>query len=172
MTDWEVGRTTGRCAVSGQEFAEGEEFYAALFDRGEHFERVDYSLACWQGPPHGAYCFWKSRVPHREAKRRLLVDDEVLISFFRRLREDTETVKVQFRFVLALILMRKRLLKYERTVEEGGAEIWLMKLRNPEELHRVTNPHLADDQIGQVSQQLGAILHEDAAAFADLNEEA
>lgn len=170
-SDWEVERTSGRCAVSGREFAEGEEFYAVLVDRDGQFERLDYSLACWDGPPAGAYCFWKSRVAQREKKRRLLVDDEVLVSFFCRLADEDEPIKVQFRFVLALILMRKRLLKYERTVREQDSEIWLMRLKSRDELHRVVNPQLGEDQIGAVSQQLGAILHEDAATFIGLDEQ-
>jgi len=169
--EWQVERTSGRCAVSGREFAEGDEFYAVLFDRGEQFERLDYSPACWDGPPAGAYCFWKSRVPQRAKKQRLLVNDEVLVSFFSRLAQEDEPSKRQFRFVLALILMRKRLLKYEQTVHEDDSEIWLMRLKSRDELHRVVNPQLGEEQIGQVSQQLGAILHEDATAFIGLNEE-
>jgi hypothetical protein len=170
-SEWQVDRTSGTCAVSGRQFAEGDEFYAVLFDRGDHFERLDYSLPCWDGPPAGAYCFWKSRVPQREKKRRLLVDDEVLVSFFSRLAEDDEPTKRQFRFVLALILMRKRLLKYEQTVHEDDSEIWLMRLKSRDELHRVVNPQLGEHQIGEVSRQLGAILHEDTTAFIVLDEQ-
>jgi len=170
MPDFEVQRTTGRCIVSGRDLAEGEEFYAVLFDRGDAFERVDYSLPCWSGPPEETYCFWKARIPQRQKKPRLFVDDEVLLNFFQRLGDESEPVKVQFRFLLALILMRKRLLKYQQTVHEGDTEVWLMRLRGEERQHKVVNPQLADDQLEAVGQQLGAILHEDVSAFAELDE--
>ena len=169
MPDFDVQRTTGRCAVSGRELAEGDEFYAVLFDRGDAFERADYSVACWSGPPAGTYCFWKARIPQRQKKPRLFVDDEVLRNFFQRLADEDEPVKVQFRFMLALILMRKRLLKYEQTVREGGTEVWLMRLRGEERQHKVINPQLGEDQLEAVGQQVGAILHEDVSAFAELN---
>jgi hypothetical protein len=86
------------------------------------------------------------------------------------LADEGEPVKVQFRFLLALILMRKRLLKYDRTVHEGDSEVWLMRLRGDERQHKVVNPQLAEDQLEAVGQQLGTILHEDVTAFAQLDE--
>ena len=170
MPDFDVQRTTGRCAVSGRDLTEGEEFYAVLFDRGDAFERADYSLACWSGPPDGTYCFWKARIPQRQKKPRLFVDDEVLLNFFQRLGDESEPVKVQFRFLLALILMRKRLLKYDQTIGDPDGEVWLMRLRGSDQQLRVINPQLGEDQLEIVGQQLGAILHEDVTAFAQLDE--
>jgi hypothetical protein len=168
MADWEVQRTTGRCAVTGRELAEGEEFYAVLFDRGETLERADYSLDAWTGPPDGAFCVWKSRVPTKETKQQLWVDNDVLANLFVRLGQAHEVEKLRFRFVLALLLMRKRLLKYEQTQFDEDQEYWQMRfvgeIANRIDggpLHRVLNPQLSDDQIEAVSEQLSAILHGD-----------
>jgi len=162
MVDWEVQRTSGRCAVSGRELREGEEFYAVLFDRNGTLERVDCSLEAWTGPPEGAFCFWKSRVPVREKKKQLWVDDDVLVHLFCRLADETAESRVHFRFVLALLLMRKKLLKYEQTLHEGGREYWQMRLVRDSSggsIYRVENPQLSDQQIEAVGAQLTAILH-------------
>ena len=45
--------------------------------------------------------------------------------------EETRPQRIAFRFVLALILMRKRLLKYEETQSEDGMEIWRMRTVRP-----------------------------------------
>ncbi len=160
MADWEFGRTSGRCAVSGRELAEGEEFYAVLFDRNGTLERVDYSLGSWAGPPEGAFCFWRSRVPVREKKKVVWVDDDVLINLFVRLADEKDELKIRFRFVLALLLMRKRLLKYEQTMRDGDREHWQMRfVRDPSGgVHLVENPQLSDAQIEAISAQLRAIL--------------
>jgi hypothetical protein len=165
MSEWDVARPTGRCVVSGRELAEDEEFYAVLFDRGGQFQRCDYALAHWQGPPDGAFCFWRSRVPRRHKKRRRLVDDEVLVDLFNRLAGHDEPIKIQFRFLLGLILLRKRLLKYEGTVRQADQEVWLMRPKGQDQPQRVINPQLGEEQIEQVSQQLGAILNEDVTAL-------
>jgi hypothetical protein len=158
---WEVQSPTGRCSVTGRALAENDEFYAVLFPEGEGFRREDYSLAAWQGPPEGSFCFFKSRVPVREKKKRLLVDNDILFNFFTRLASETEPARIQFRFVLALILMRKRLLRYEGMAVEEGVEVWRMVQPGQQTEHKVINPRLTDDQIEGVSRQLSAILHGD-----------
>jgi len=72
---------------------------------------------------------------------------------------------LQFRFVLALILMRKRKLRYDSSSDVGGREIWTMTLLKDQTTHEVLNPHLTDDQIEGVSQQLTAILHGDMGEY-------
>ena len=169
MESREVVKSTGVCAATGRELAEGEEYYAVLFEEGDSFRRVDYTLESWTEPPAGAYCYFKTRIPvHQEKqKQSLLIDDAMLISFFCRLAEETEPVRLQFRFVLALILMRKRLLRYEQTVPDAGREYWQMRLTREKSLHRVLNPQLTDGQIEGVSQQLGSILRGDLADRID-----
>lgn len=162
---------SGRCAVTGRELREGEEFYSVLFEDGESFRRVDYSLEGWTGPPEGAFCHFKSRVPFKEKKKQLLVNNEVLVHFFRRLAEETEPVRIQFRFVLALILMRKRLLRYEGAVRRDDREVWRMTLLADRSTHEVINPDLSEEQIEGVSRQLSAILHSDMGDWAALDEE-
>ena len=171
MSEWDIARRTGRCQVSGKAIGEGDDYYAVLFDRGESFERLDVAVDNWTGPPEGAFSYWRARVPVKAKKKRLLVDDAVLVGFFERLGQESEPSKLEFRFVLALILMRKRLLRYERTVNDGGQEVWLMKLKGSEAAHRVVNPNLGEDRITAVSSQLSAILHEDVAEMMDVNDE-
>ncbi|HUU85307.1 MAG TPA: hypothetical protein VM243_17545 [Phycisphaerae bacterium] len=172
MEQWELARPTGVCSVTGRELREGEEYFAVLFEDGETFRRADCCLDAWSGPPEGAFCHFKTRVPVREpTRKRLLVDDEMLINLFCRLAEQTEPLRLQFRFVLALILMRKRLLRYEETIRDGEAEHWQMRLAKEQSVHRVLNPHLTDDQIEGVSRQLGAILHGDALEGLDLDDD-
>lgn len=167
MRDWEVERGCGVCAVTGRTLAEGEEYYAALFEEGESFVRRDTCVDAWTGPPPGAFCFFKSRVPRKEHRRRLLIDDEGLLAFFQRLAQEREPIRVQFRFVLALILMRKRLLKYESSKTRDGVETWTMLMPRDQARHAVVNPGLTDDQIEGVSRELTAILHGDTTTMID-----
>jgi hypothetical protein len=159
MADWEIARTTGQCNQCQAELKEGDEYYGVLFEAAEGFERKDFCPGCWeQGSPEG-FCFWKSRVPIKETKKeKLLVDDDVLINFFERLDQQTDPLRVRFRFVLALLLMRKKLLRYEQTITDGENEHWQMRLTKTNALHQVFNPKMDDEQIAAVSSQLGVIL--------------
>ncbi len=167
MDQWDIARSSGVCAATGKPLAEGEEHYAVLFEEGESFRREDYSLEAWNGPPPGAFCFFRTTVPVKERKKRLLIDDDLLINFFTRLADERHESRLNFRFVLALILMRKRILKYEETQREAGGEYWHMRLVRDQSMHRVLNPHLDESQIEQVSRELGVILHGDMGEFDD-----
>ncbi len=164
--EWQVESSKGRCAASGKELSEGEEFYSVLFDDPTvegGFRRADYSVEAWSGVPEGAYCHFKTHVPIKEKKRRLLVDNEVLVNFFVRLSDEADELRIQFRFVLALILMRKRLLRYDGSETIEGVETWRMTLTHDQSEYRVVNPRLTEAQIEGVSGQLGAILHGNAS---------
>lgn len=164
--EFQVEPARGVCAATGKQLSEGETIYTVLFEEGESFRRAEYSEEAWDGPPENAYCAFKTKVPVREKKKRLLVDDHLLVSFFTRLAGETQEARLQFRFVLALILMRKRMLKYEGSGMDGDTEVWSMSLSGDDKLHRVINPGLTDDQIEGVSKQLSAILHGDMGEWA------
>jgi len=168
--DWQVEHTTGRCAVTGRELAEGEEYYAVLFEEGESFRRADYSVDGWSGPPEGSYCHFRTRVPVKEKKRRLLADNAVLLNFFSRLADEEDPSRIRFRFVLALILMRKRLVRYDTSQVRDGQEYWRMTVPSDQSVHEVVNPRLTDDQIEDVSRQISAILHGDMGEWAEMGD--
>ena len=171
MAQWEIERTLGRCNVPGKVFEEGDEFYTVLLEDGESFRRVDLSVDQWSGPPEGCFCHFKTRVPVKEKRKKLLVDDAMLENLFARLEDETEPLRVRFRFVLALILMRKRLLRYEQSIRRDGEEVWEMVLTRDKSSHSAVNPGLTDDQIEGVSEQLSAILHGDMGEWAKQRED-
>ena len=136
---------------------------AVLRETAEAFVREDYCLPCWQGNPReeGADIVgvWKAHVPPPADKKRMFVDDEMLVNLFHRLEEAVEPAKVNFRFVLALVLMRKKMLVYDRMESAAGVEVWQMHFRGlSEQVHRVVNPHLDEEKIAEVSGHLGEIL--------------
>jgi hypothetical protein len=170
-TDWELARTTGRCAATGRSFAEGEAYYAALFETPAGVERRDYSQEAWTAPPEGSFCHWRGRIPVREKKSAVLeIDPQMLTQLFVGLEDAPSEARQQFRFVLALLLMRKRLLRFEQVVREGEQEHWQMRLVSDKSLHRVLNPRLGDEQINRLSAQLTALLSGDVEAVEVLND--
>jgi hypothetical protein len=171
--EYEISRVTGKCASSGRDFAEGEIYFAALFDTLQGFERKDYSVEAWSGPPEGCFCFWKGRVPTREKKpATIAIDNSILMNLFCRLEDDTSPMRQKFRFVLALLLMRKRLVRFEQAVRNEGQEFWQVRLVQEQSVQQVLNPHLSEAEIEGLSAQLTAILSGNSAAIAELEEEA
>ena len=161
MADWEIKKTLGVCCGTGLKFETGQEYFAALVETDEGLERRDYSTEFWEGEKPSVYCFWKTKLADPEEKKKIFVDDEMLMAFFERLAEETDQEKINFRFVLTLVLMRKRKLKYVSGRTEGDSEIWNLRITGGDETVEVVNPNLTEDQIEQLSSQIGQILQVD-----------
>lgn len=161
MADWEIKKTLGECCGTGRKFDVKEEYYAALLLTEEGFERRDYSAEFWDSQKPDAYCFWKTKMADPGQKKQLFINDEMLMAFFERLENETEEEKVNFRFVLTLILMRKRKLKYDSSKTDNGRELWTLKVTSEQRTVEVVNPHLTEDKITELSSQMGQILQVD-----------
>jgi len=164
MSDYEVARSGGTCCITGRPFEEDEPFYSVVVETADGFERRDYCADAWTGPPDDAICHFKTHMPRKQAPKRTFVDESVLLTFFDRLQEATEPAKQRFRFVLALILLRKRILRYENSRREGDGETWVLRRVGDRSRQEIFNPGLSEGEIGEITSQLGAVLHADLAA--------
>lgn len=169
--DFKISKTAGICTKTGEEIAPGESFMAVARMTDEDILREDYSLAAWETLDAEALSadpdvlgIWRTRRPQTEEKKKLLIDDNLILQFFERLDGTDDPSRLNFRYVLCLILMRKRLLAYEgMTRREDGTEVWQMRRRGSDKMHDVIDPKLEKDKITTVSQQLGDIMQQDFA---------
>ena len=158
MDEWEIDKPLGQCCGSGKKIECGEEYFAALVETSQGLQRRDFCADYWQENKPDVFCYWKTKLPHPDQKKHVFVDDEMLMAFFERLEPETEQEKINFRFVLALILMRKRRLKYDSSRIEAGKEIWRLRIVGEKQFVEAINPHLDEEQIKQLSSQVGEIL--------------
>jgi hypothetical protein len=161
MAEWEINKPIGQCSGTGKTIEYGQEYYGALVQTAEGLQRCDFCEDFWLSEKPEVFCFWKTKLPDPEEKKQIFIDDNMLMAFFERLQNETDQEKINFRFVLALILMRKRFFKYDETKIEDGNEIWRLRVVGEKSFVEVTNPHLDEEQIEQLSSQLSEILHTD-----------
>jgi hypothetical protein len=159
MAEWEINKSVGQCFGTGRKMQDGEEYFATLVESEQGLARRDFCVDYWDQQKPQVYCYWKTRVPSTDRKKQIFIDDDMLMAFFERLGAETEPQKVNFRFVLTLILMRKRRLKYDSSRNEADKEVWRLRVVGGDnEFVDVVNPHLDDSQIEQLSSQVGEIL--------------
>ena len=165
---YDLGRRTGVCAATGRILEPGEPCIACLCERAddEGFDRFDYAVDAWETceRPERLFSFWRTVVPEPNQKRNVFVDDELLMSLFERLADDDRPQRVAFRFVLALVLMRKRVLRSVGHRKIDSENIWLLRAKgSPPETPpiEVRDPKLSDEQVRAVSDQLGEIVQGD-----------
>ena len=132
MIDFEVQRCTRHCAASGRELKAGETFYSTLAAEGSQVVRHDYAEDAWQGPPEGVLGWWKSQMPHRESKKMHWAPNDVMLHYFEQIAENPE--KQDVRYVLALLMVRRRVLRLEEK-EDSPGELVVFCPKNEQTYH-------------------------------------
>lgn len=179
-TTYDVARSSGRCALTGKALEPLETYVATLVDDGAQLQRLDVCDEAWEAGkrPEHLFSYWKTSVPEASARKKVFVDDQVLLDMVRRLADADQEQRIAFRFVITLILMRKKLLRYDGPLRRTGvaadgtpieAEWWIMTPKldltkgpmgkwNDQDKFEVLDPRLDETRILQVTEQLGEIL--------------
>lgn len=155
---YQIQATSRRCARTGRELQPGERIFSVLYEREGQWVREDVASDSWTGPPPEAFSFWQTRVPSPKERRRLLVDDDMLRELFERLEKATEPRQVQFRYLLALWLLRRKVLRFE-AVQRSGEREWLVlrDARSGREVF-VLDPQLNESELEDAQGQLQNLL--------------
>ena len=116
MLDFEVKKFTRVCAETESEFKPGDTFYAYLVRDGGETVRRDVSLDAWDGPPEECIAWWKSSVPDPKSKKLNWAPNDVMLHYFHE--TDDKPEELDIRYVLTLLLIRRRIFKLEDTTED------------------------------------------------------
>jgi hypothetical protein len=129
--EYEQVRSTRQCATTGRQFAPGETIYSVLTAEGSNLVRQDYSAEAWNGPPENAVGWWKSQAPGREVKRVRWAPNDVMLDLLEQLEGNAE--QADMRYVLALLLVRRRMCRLEEGGKTNSAELLLSCSRRERE---------------------------------------
>ncbi|WP_428389601.1 hypothetical protein [Mucisphaera sp.] len=192
-TPYELPRATGRCASTGEPFEPGQSYYAALVEEVTDepspetsvpgalklgFARVDVSSDAWDNGyrPPNLFSFWKTHQPEPQAKKSPWADDGVLMDLLDRLGESDDSKRLALRHVIALVLMRKKLLRYDgadrHESENGAITTWLLTPKldlskgplgkwDENRQLEVLDPGLTEEDVASLIDQLGQIVEID-----------
>jgi hypothetical protein len=167
-------RRADRCAHCDQAFEVGETFQGFLYEGDETYERRDFHLACPVPVEPRPVAGWRTKRPEPTTPKAQPFDREAIFNFFLRLENPETPHQLQFRFVLALLLWRKKVLKLVGTAEDDGREYWEFHNVQGELTHQVERPALDEEQLEALSRQLEELLADTGAALtaAELDPEA
>ena len=161
MLDFHVQRCTRQCAGEDRELLPGEVFYAVLIDEGEEVVRLDYSEAAWQGPPEDVIGWWRSRMPDNVARKFQWAPNDGLLDYFERLEDQLDRLDV--RFVLALLMVRRRILRLEESnANEQGQEVMALFCPRNEKQYQVIVASPPADRMQQIQEELARLLEADS----------
>ena len=155
--DWEIRKRSDICTATQRPFAEGEFFYTAIFRDGDRFRRDDLSEEAWQARPDEPqpFSFWRSKfeMPPPPPPEPLAKQDAE--SILRKLIEENSDTTKNARYILALMLERKRLLK---PMESTDPDVLVYERTGTGETFLIPNPRLALSQVPEVQKEVSALL--------------
>ena len=160
--DFEVQRCTRQCAASGRQLQPGETFYSMLVVEGAEVVRQDYSAEAWEGPPSKTLGWWKSQMPEPDARKIHWAPNDVMLHLLDEMESQPELADM--RYVLTLLLVRRRVLRLEETEEDENGQQWLVVYSHKKETTtkvRVATP--TPERITAIQDELAKLLFADAA---------
>jgi hypothetical protein len=112
--NWRIPRRTRVCARSGLALDLAKPFFSALIERNDSFERLDFSSEAWpEVEKEPFHSYWRNKGREEDPNRRRPVDFERLRAFFDSLEGTKTRGSRLLRYVLALILARRRKLRLD-----------------------------------------------------------
>ncbi|MFN0007375.1 MAG: hypothetical protein ACKVXR_05655 [Planctomycetota bacterium] len=164
MAEWKFARRRDRCNTCGSPFEEGTRHVSALSLASEELSREDLCLACWEKSARaGEIFFWYTRMCAE--RRGLRLDLPMLEALFHRLEGRTEEGMIELRYVLCLLLMRKKRLKLVR-ITRDPAETMSVRRPRRDELLPVLVRDLTAERIEELRGELAEIFDGAEAAPA------
>ncbi|MGD8452224.1 MAG: hypothetical protein PVJ57_10435 [Phycisphaerae bacterium] len=157
-TEWQVTRAGRVCRQCERTFEVGEVFRAVLYETRAGYEREDYCQQCSPPADREPVGTWQAQRAAPTTAKTPSFDREAIYSFFMRLEDEDQPEKVQFRFLLALLLWRKKVLKFRETAEANGRECWVFSVTGGDQTYRVVRPELDEAQLEELSSQLEQVL--------------
>lgn len=156
----DIPRCTRVCAQSKQPFQPGEEFYSILAVEKGEYVRWDYSLSEWTNTekPLEIIGWWRSRVPLGNDKKIKLAPNDILLNLFDELLERPD--KGEIRYVLTLLLIRRRIFRYEKEEQDHlmGPHLFVYAIRR-ETTYCVPIVTMDEQQINEVQEYLASLLY-------------
>ncbi len=159
--EWTIQSRSTQCAATGREFADGEYFYTLLFDEPTGMRREDLSEEAWKERNDSVqpYSFWRSKFEMPPPAPPEAVTKQTAEDLLRRYMEENSAQHAAARYLLAVMLERKRLLKeVEAKTGSDGQLTRIYEHTKTGEVFIIPDPQLRLDQIAQVQQEVSSLL--------------
>ncbi|MFQ5503732.1 MAG: hypothetical protein ACE5F1_02920 [Planctomycetota bacterium] len=159
--EWRIADRSRNCEGCGSPFLPGQEFFSMLQWSGDlALLRRDHCPACWgsvQKHLARGSIFWKTRRA-AGAKEQTVVDLASLHGLFLGLLEDPRPEIETLRYIVALLLLRKRILKGVRRADVPRGDLVFHHPGQTGKLVTLGTPELSPESLERLKQQLAGIL--------------
>lgn len=161
LNEWNIQSRATQCATTGRPFVEGETVHTALYWKDGAYQRVDVSEEAWaqRNENIAPLSAWKfAYEPPPPAPPEALKKDDAE-SLLRHLLQENDPAKRNARYILTLMLERKRILKMIDRQKNGDQTILIYEHLTSGETWFIEDPHLKLAELEPVQNEVAALLH-------------
>jgi hypothetical protein len=161
---WHIRSRARQCAASEQPFTEGEKIITALFPDSESsgYVRRDFKTEAWDArsdEDEAPFSFWRSTYVPTELNEKVdpmkKEDPEALL---RRLIEEDEEHTENVRYILAVMLERKKLLRETDSQRTPSGILRIYEHRKEGDVFIVRDPDIPLAEVETVQEEVFALL--------------
>lgn len=120
MQEYAIQKSSRRCYDSDRLLAPGERYYSAIIQKGSELVRRDYSAEKWSGPTPETIGWWVAKIADKKNARTKLAPTQILLDTLQSFLETPG--KTQIAYLLAVLLLRKRVLVSEDSQQTSEEE--------------------------------------------------
>lgn len=160
LSEWEIKARSRQCARTHETFENGATIYTLLFRDRAGFKREDISETAWQQIKESItpFSFWKSKFQAPPPAAPEAMPKESVEELLRRLIREDLPEHMNARYVLAILLERKRTLKQVDIRETAEDKILIYEHVKTGEAFLIPDPRLRLDQLESVQQEIYSLL--------------
>ena len=158
--EWSINKGSHVCFLCEKTFPEEEVYLSALYDENNEFSRKDFCVECWDKKDNeNSFSYWKTKTLKKPEKVERYARIDVFCDLFNKLEDEKDLSRVNFRYVLSLYLMRKKVLKLITTHKSGDNEY--LVLHNVKECidTEVLKPRLSKEEVLAVTDEIGKLVN-------------
>ena len=160
--DWSIQTRSDVCTSTQAPFQAGEVFHTLLFEEQGLLRREDLCDAAYRARPQEAsvpFSHWRSKFEPTPPKPVEALGKQTAEQLLRTYMADTDPKLRNVRYILAVMLERKRTLKeVETTRSEDGTLLRIYQFPKTGEVLVIPDPQLRLDQIADVQAEVAGML--------------
>jgi len=165
MIDWNLQSRAHECQSCQRAFADKDAYHTLLFDEHAGYRRHDVCEACWQGQfsqgasdKRGFLSHWQGvyEAPPTDAPEAM--KHETAETLLRKLMEQNEPRFEAARFILAVMLERKRILKVKDQLHQDGKRLFVYEHTANGDMLTITDPGLQLQQLDAVQREVAGLM--------------
>ena len=158
--EWNIQSRALQCAVSGRPFEKGERIFSALYWREGQYQRVDLCAEAWNARNENIapLSAWQTDfVPPPSPEAEALKKDDAE-SLLRRLVAENVAHTRNARYILALMLERKKVLRQIERQRQEGLSVLVYEHLPSGEVWLIEDPGLKLGELKSVQEEVAHLL--------------